>query len=65
MNKYSKYLIEKSVGYVLEERYAGNWILGKKDGKGEKTEYIGLFDSDHVDIFLNKNFSPIIETKKN
>ena len=63
--KYSKYLIEKSVGFVLEERYAGNWILGKKDGKGEKTEYIGVFDSDHVDIFLNKNFSPIIKTKKN
>ena len=34
--KYSKYLIEKSVGYVLEERYAGNWILGKRTAKEKK-----------------------------
>jgi len=62
--KYSKNFLDKSRGYVLSERHVGNWKLGKKEGKGEKTEYIGVSDSDHDDMFVNKDGSPIIMNKK-
>ena len=63
LKKYYKNLLCKSRGYELRERYEGNWKSGKKDGKGEKTEYLLLFDIDEG-IFVNKDGSGVISEKK-